>query len=248
MKIQVLSDLHIEFEEFEYPSTDADVVVLAGDIHLGIEGVQWAKHAIPKKPIIYVLGNHEYYKNAYPKLLGKLEEEVKGSNVHLLENRQVTLDGVVFLGCSLWTDFRLFGDPKVAGYEANHQMNDYQHIKKSPQYSKLRSIDTAGIHHISLKWMRQEFMKHKGNDLVIVTHHAPSVQSVPPQFAGNILSAAFASDLEEDIQNSEAKLWIHGHVHTPVDYRVGRTRVLCNPRGYPHEPNPTFNPTLVVEI
>ncbi len=78
MKIQILSDLHLEFENFNFYNTDADVVVLAGDVHLGMNGVLWAKKAIQNQPVIYVLGNHEYYRNAYPKLLDKIRKEAEG--------------------------------------------------------------------------------------------------------------------------------------------------------------------------
>lgn len=92
MKIQILSDLHIEFEDFNFSNTDADVVVLAGDIHLGIKGALWAKKVIQDQPVIYVLGNHEYYRNAYPKLLAKIRKETEGTNVQILENQKTKLN------------------------------------------------------------------------------------------------------------------------------------------------------------
>lgn len=101
MKIQVLSDLHIEFRPFDIPDTDADVVVLAGDIHLGIKGIIWAIKNISNKPVIYVLGNHEYYGQTYPKLIKKLKETSTGTNVQILENELIQIGGVNFLGCTL---------------------------------------------------------------------------------------------------------------------------------------------------
>lgn len=94
MKIQLLSDLHIEFGAFEYIDVGADVVVLAGDIHTKDRGVKWAIDTIKDKPVIYILGNHEFYGKAYPKLIGELKQLSKGTNVHVLENDVMSIDGV----------------------------------------------------------------------------------------------------------------------------------------------------------
>ena len=118
MKLHVLSDIHIEFESFDAPATDADAVVLAGDIDIGRNGLDWALRQFPDKPVIYVLGNHEYYGKAIPRFTEKLREFAAGTNVHILEQEALSLDGATFLGCTFWTDFELFGDPRIAGYEA----------------------------------------------------------------------------------------------------------------------------------
>lgn len=236
MKIQILSDLHIEFQPFYIPDVDADVVVLAGDIHLREKGVSWAIESIPNKPVIYVLGNHEYYGSAYPKLIDKLKDFASQTNVHILENDIFTFGDVTFLGCTLWTNFELFGDPRVAGYEATQKMTDYQKIRLSPQYSKLKSIDTARICKNSVNWLKSSLCNLSGK-IVIVTHHAPSKQSVPSKDREDILSAAYASNLDNLASESNAVLWIHGHIHNQLHYTIGSTRVICNPRGYPDEPN-----------
>jgi hypothetical protein len=101
----------------------------------------------------HVLGNHEYYGKAIPKHTKQMRELFEGSNVRVLENDRAVIDGVVFLGCTLWTDFRLFGDPRVAGFEATQKMTDYKKIRVSPTYRRLRSIDTAGEHYQSLQWL-----------------------------------------------------------------------------------------------
>ena len=166
MKIQVLSDLHIEFETFEFESNDADVVVLAGDIHIKDKGVAWALENIKDKPVIYVLGNHEFYGKAYPKHVDALKQQVQGSNIHVLENDIFTIDGVNFLGCTLWTDFALYGDPRLAGYHCQQVMTDFKKIRLSPKFSKLRSIDVATIHRRSLQWLQEALNKRRS----IVVH------------------------------------------------------------------------------
>ncbi len=247
MRLHVLSDIHVEFEGFNAPATDADVVILAGDIHVGRSGLDWALQQFPDKPVLYVLGNHEYYGQAIPRHTEKLRELASGTNVHVLEQESLTLDGVTFLGCTLWTDFELFGDPRIAGFEATRQMTDYKKIRVSPKYSRLRSIDTCAIHHRSRHWIDSQ-LQELNNDVVVVTHHAPSRRSLPESRHDDLLSAAYVSDLDDFVSQSRAKLWIHGHLHAPSDYTLGTTRVLCNPKGYPDEYNDRFSPDFVVEI
>lgn len=146
MKIQVLSDLHLEFADFIPEPTDAEVVILAGDTHKGAKGIAWAKQHFPNQIVLYVLGNHEYYGQAYPKLLSEIRTQAQNSNVQVLENDVFSFGDVTFLGCTLWTDFALFGNPKLAGVYAMQHMTDYKKIRVSPTFSKLRSIDTATIH------------------------------------------------------------------------------------------------------
>jgi predicted phosphodiesterase len=250
MKLHILSDLHVEFESFNPPETEADVVILAGDIHVGKRGVDWAKASFPDKHAIYVLGNHEYYGRAFPKHVSDLKELVEGSNIHILENSHLVVNEFAFLGCTLWTDFKLFGDPKIAGYQATQTMTDYRRIRISPQYRKIRSIDTAIIHDKSLRWLEEKVkeLKDTGRNIVIITHHAPSKRSLPEVHQDDTLSAAYASHLDRFVRESYAKLWIHGHVHTQQDYEIGNTRIICNPRGYPDEQNKDFIPDLVIEV
>ena len=248
MLLHVLSDLHLEFAPFVPPKQDVDVVVLAGDIDVGLKGVPWARKHFENSTVLYVLGNHEYYGHALPRHLGKLKELARTSNVRVLENESIVLGDVVFLGCTLWTDFKLFGDPKIAGYDATQKMTDYKRIRVSPSYRRLRSIDTAGIHYRSQAWLYQEFEQHRDTKLVVVTHHAPSKRSLPLRFGDDLLSAAYASHLDELVERSNARLWIHGHVHEGQDYMIGNTRVVCNPRGYPDDFNTAFAPNLIATV
>ncbi|KAI9133244.1 metallophosphoesterase [Acaryochloris sp. CCMEE 5410] len=250
MKAHILSDLHIEFEDFAPLPTDADVVILAGDIHVGKKSIEWIKTRFPDQPVIYVLGNHEYYGRAFPKHIHDLKQLVADTNIHLLENDRLVINEVTFLGCTLWTNFKLFGEPQIAGYEATQTMTDYRKIRVSPDYRKLRSVDTAIIHQKSLSWLSEEVKQLKAmqRKVVIVTHHAPSKRSIPHLYQEDMLSAAYASHLDPFVANSHAALWVHGHVHSEYDYAIGSTRVICNPRGYPDEPNERFIPDLVIEV
>ncbi|OUS23990.1 phosphoesterase [Gammaproteobacteria bacterium 45_16_T64] len=248
MKIHILSDLHIEFEDYTYPACDADVVVLAGDIHAKDKGVIWAAENIPNIPVIYVLGNHEYYGKAHPKFIGEIKSRAQGSNVHVLENDHAKIDGVNFIGCTLWTNFELFGDPRIAGYQCQQVMNDYKKIRKSPRYSKLRSLDVAIIHANSLRWLDKTLEALSGDTNVVVSHHAPSIYSAPVNKRTDITTSAYVSDLAELVSMREPNYWIHGHLHNSSEYDMGNCKVYCNPKGYPGEENPYYDPYKCIEI
>jgi Icc-related predicted phosphoesterase len=248
MKLLILSDLHIELDPFDIDLSDADVVVLAGDTHVGAKGVQWALENITDIPVIYVLGNHEYYRNTYPKLIRKLKDLTRGTNIHVLENDFVKIDQVTFFGCTLWTNFELFGDPVYAGMECQGRMTDYRLIKREPTYSKMRSKDTALIHMRSVLWLKNTYPEKKGGKNVIVTHHAPSPRSLPEGYERDIIHAAYASALDGLVAELSPELWIHGHIHESRDYGIGNTRILANPRGYPFRGNENFDAGLRVEL
>jgi len=158
------------------------------------------------------------------------------------------IDNVRFLGCSLWTDFKLFGDPRITGYECQQVMSDYKKIRLSPKYSKIRSIDVAAINQRSVNWLRTELKSNTSVKTVVVTHHAPSPLSIPEHLRSNTESAAYASNFEPLINLYNPILWIHGHIHCSNDYHINGTRVVCNPRGYPDEFNTEFRNDLVVKV
>lgn len=250
MKLHILSDLHIEFGQLELSETDADVVILAGDIHVGEKGFDWARENFKNQEVIYVLGNHEYYRGAIPKLTEKLRARSDGTNIHILENEALAIQDFRFLGCTLWSDFRLLNNLDIAVIVAQETMNDYRLIRVSPVYRKIKPSDTAIWHRKSRTWLKHELIKGKKEKkkTVVITHHAPSILSVPEQYKNDPLSASFASEMENFIEETEADLWVHGHIHTSSDYQIGSTRVLCNPRGYADEPNSHFDANLVIEI
>jgi predicted phosphohydrolase len=248
MKLHLLSDLHLEFAPFTPPKTDADVVILAGDIQPGVKALPWIENNFPNQPVVYVLGNHEYYGQALPSHISKLKELTHASNIHVLENDYLDLGEVVILGCTLWTDFYLFGNPRVAGFYATENMNDYRKIRVSPDYRRLRSLDTAGLHFRSRDWLSKQFETHRGRKIVVVTHHAPSARSLRVGKEDDILSAASASNMDDFVERSGVSLWFHGHMHVSADYFIGNTHILCNPRGYTNEPNLEFLPDYVIEV
>ncbi len=251
MRIRVLSDLHLEFQRWNPPPAPADVVVMAGDIHSGTEGIRWARRSFPDSEIVYVAGNHEFYGTAMQSTLAALRLESRKYGVHLLDADMTDIAGVRFLGATLWTDFELNGsderDIARSMSLAQTMMSDYQVIRSNDE-TPLSPRVTRDIHRVQRAWLANELNKPFSGGTVVVTHHLPHPSSVHEKYRGDALNPCFASDLSV-LVGPPATLWLHGHTHESMDYEVGGTRVVCNPRGYlPHEPNPNFNPELVVEI
>jgi predicted phosphodiesterase len=246
MRLQVLSDLHLEFGDFQPEHTDADVVILAGDIHIGRKGIKWAQKCFPDKPVIYVMGNHEFYGHSMAMLIKDVGMISEGTNICLLENQSVEIGGFTFLGCSLWTDFSLGNNPSAAMLAAGNNLTDYYRIKRGGRL--FQPEDSLKLHQESLQWLRIQLANNDSKKTVVITHHAPSEKSIPTKHIGSILNGAFASNLTEFTKQSQVPLWIHGHTHYSVDYRIGRTRVFSNQRGYPHEPDPGFKSGCLLEL
>lgn len=261
MKIQIASDLHLNPLESRFPGyrivepTDADVLVLAGDIHRATRAFDifedWPV------PVVYVHGNHELYDAEYSDMVEKMRAASVGSNVHYLEGDEYILNGVRFLGCCLWTDYLL--DParqRAAMTEAEQKLRDHSAIRT--EQGCFTTEDALRIHRQSRAWLAAQLDKHFDGPTVVVTHHGPHPKSVHPRYAGMLLNAAFVSDLTPLV--GKAALWIHGHVHDSFDYEVAGARVIANPRGYalnrsaaetPEQivwENQKFDARLVVEV
>lgn len=181
VKLLVLSDLHLESCAFE-PEPDAvtaaDVVVLAGDIHPGDEGIRWARQTFSDKPIVYVAGNHEFYGGDWDGTLEIMRKTAKELDVHFLENDTVTISGVRFLGCSLWTDFEFFGQYVIGKmmYYANTNFSDYNAITAASNQesgNRLTAQMTLQRHRDSRAWLEAELPKGEPAHTVVVTHHYP---------------------------------------------------------------------------
>lgn len=247
MKLHVLNDLHVEFGDFAPPATDADFVILAGDIGVGMEGLHWAMDRFPDRPVIYVPGNHEFYHHDIG-LIEALKDAASG-HLHVLNDDEIIIDGVRFLGCILWTDFALSGEAErlSAMLTARQLMSDYSLIRNHGR--EFTPEDAARLHAASRAWLACRLAEPFAGKTVVVTHHAPSTRSVPARYAGHPLAPAFASDLEHLMDGKRIALWVHGHVHDAYDYTIRGTRVVCNPRGYaPAKLTPDFRPDWVVAV
>ena len=255
MKIHQLSDLHLEFAPHRLQVVDADVIALAGDIGIGLEGIRWAASLLQetKADIIYICGNHEFYGHEIHQLHAEIKAFVASNSegrLHFLDDEQVVIDGVRFLGSTLWTDLKLFGDDlkDECMLEGNQSLNDFRLIDIGEW--TLTTLDSLHLHRKSVAWLESKLKKEKfDGKTVVITHHLPSKDSVATRYRKELLSACFASNL--DYLFGYSTLWMHGHTHDSFDYVSKGTRVVCNPRGY-HQygsnENENFNPKLVIEI
>jgi len=260
MKAWIISDLHLEFKQrFDIPVPDgAEVMICAGDIQVKgiVPTLEWLTATAARRvPVIVVAGNHELYGAAMvPSIQEARAFAERTPNVHFLENDTVELDGIAFIGGTLWTDYRLGDrDPEVVMFHAEHgtagiRMSDYKRIKYSKvPYRKFRPIHAYRKHMETREYISSELQARRRRKTVVVTHHAPSIRSIAWTDRADPLSPCYASDLEDMILKTEPAIWVHGHIHQRVDYHIGTTRVVANPRGYPGE-RTAFDPQFCVEI
>ena len=263
MRLWILSDLHLELTRgWDLPAADArpdfDVLVVAGDLITRMErGVEWLKARVDR-PVIYVAGNHEAYGQDVDRTIEKARIAAAGTNVHVLENDTVEIDGVVFIGATFWTDFNLFGDVDRAMVAAAEFMNDYKKIRVGGYVYRLRPSHTLRRHQQSREFIANELCKPKFGNRVVVTHMAPHPSAIRSAFDEEITSAAYASDCS-DLMSMGVDAWIHGHTHETYDrmVAVGRmvgARMVTNQKGYgpwaagETWENKDFDPNFVIEI
>jgi hypothetical protein len=276
MRIWIQSDLHADITHNGYvPPADveADLVVVAGDAMAPATlALPWLRKAYgPDLPIIYVMGNHDFYSDPrHPdtKTTWEWQREhaprvAADNGITLLDDAAAEIGGVRFIGSTLWTDFSARPPHvsfDVAVREATKGANDYRAIKVGPGRSRdrLRPRDTIDAHKISRIFIERTLTEPtECSETVVITHHAPSYRSLKSRgltFAD--LDWCYSSNMETLMHGPHAPtLFIHAHIHANRDYMVGNTRVIANPRGYPMFPrpnapreNPDFDPRLVVEV
>ena len=250
MKLLILSDLHLEFALLPRPEMGVDVVILAGDIGKKDQGIHWARATWPDTEIIYVAGNHEFYGGERNDVLLQLRTAAAETSVHFLDNDEVVIHGVRFLGCTLWTNFHLYGWERQSECMEYGQsaLNDFRLIKEGEGI--FTPADSVKQNQKSVKWLEHNLKNIPFHgETVVVAHHCPSCESVAARYQKDLLSAYLASRLESLLGFS--KLWIHGHTHDSFDYTEKGTRVICNPRGYVFngkQENFKFNPLLTFEL
>lgn len=238
MKLLVMSDLHFEFMrdhgdtflDIEWP--DHDVCVLAGDLSSSKHFASSMEKCCRKfDRIVYVSGNHEYYSSRYSvakKLI--LRQASIFKNLHILNNSECVLDGQRFVGGTMWYPREL--DPM-----SRFGMNDFVAIKGIESVYE----ENSGF---------RNYIFSVDPDDIVVTHHCPSRKSIPDQHENDPINAFFVDyAMENVIMQRQPKLWIHGHTHSHFDYKMGSTRVYCNPLGYPDEYDwPLFFASLIIEV
>lgn len=262
MKIKVLSDIHLEFGPMEFLPAGEDLLVLAGDIGVHTDGLKAAKQIARSYdiPVLVIAGNHEFYRNrthsdhTWEGTLEDLKREadhtdaIEKGAATFFENSTAVYRGVRFIGATLWTDMKLFGDNPLVPMQLMNTMNDYECIVNEFG-NRILPRDVLSRHFESRHYIEDRLHDSHDGPTVVVTHHAPSFLSIAEMYRHTMMSAGFASRMEDLILDTGPTLWCHGHTHFSFDYTLGSTRIICNPRGYVgHEMNPNFNPALVIEI
>ena len=252
MKLQILSDLHLETEAFEpCPAPGAEALVLAGDIDSRWEAL--ARFQGWPVPVIFVPGNHEFDFRELGQARSALRAHCAALGLHHLDDEQLVLRSaagrrVRFLGSTRWCDFEAFGSAQQA-----------RAIKAAGYFVKImqarlgdQPLDAAAVRELALAsrtWLATALAQAPTDwdDTVVITHYAPSLRSADPRYGEQLSTASFCNADDELIE--AASLWIHGHLHCRCDYRVGNTRVVANARGHGKKGEPDgFNPLRVVDV
>lgn len=242
MKLTLFSDIHLEFSPLDPPLTDADVLVLAGDIfvlyslkesHYRDRVESFLSKVSEHYPhVIAIAGNHEYYGSDINTADAKLRELYAGYGITFLQNQTIEIDGVTILGTTLWSDINPLFQLQIQSALADYGTITYDDDSLLPHH-------TQSLYMNSIDWIA-ETLSQSTDPHIVVTHHAPSYESVAPKYrvgSDSTLNSAFASNLNTMIEqySDRAQLWCHGHVHHSNDYMIGDARIISNPRGYPME-------------
>ena len=255
VNIQLLSDLHFESNPnfMPQPAPGADLLVLAGDIgsyqtnssltQLGIADFGLQRFAKWPCPVVYVPGNHEYDGQEFDEAHARLQEVCKRLGFTWLEREVALIQGIRFVGCTLWTDFDALsatsaatgavtiGQQLAARDKALRAANfalKRNHALQAGQPMLADAVRALGLQ--SQAWLRQALSTRYEGTTVVVTHFAPSLHSADPRYGITPGTAGFCNALDDLLP--QAQLWLHGHLHCPIDYTVGGCRVVANPLGY----------------
>jgi len=270
MKAWIISDIHTsvlsQFWTSPLQVPDADICICAGDISdFGSSSIDYLRRNIESQmSIVLVFGNHDVFNSSIDFAIEKARREIAGTRIHLLENQSIEIGGCRFVGATLWTDFAVSvgGDEHIPPEERRHkafglvpyQIADFHCIFRSdprcPGENGLVTVqEIVRRHKVSRTFIDHELAKPFVGPTVVVTHHAPLVDSFDPRFHGEITNAAFGSDLSDLIARRRPSVWVHGHIHKARDYMADRTRIICNPRGYQRERNISgFQPGFVIDL
>lgn len=248
-KLWVLSDLHLETiphpEAFKPTRPDFDLLVCPGDVWEGdcARGFRFLRRLAGDRGIVFVMGNHEYWNVVVSEEIEVARYMAKAEGITLLECQEATIEGVRFVGATLWTDYRLGGhaDPSaLTGEQVDVEHDGGSHL--------LTVGDARKLHAGSRRAIENMLAKPGAAPTVVVTHHAPHIECIPRGTRDTWSAGNCASDLSHLTDSGIASLWVHGHIHKSVDLvRPNGTRIVCNPAGAGFS-NDDFEDTLTIEV
>lgn len=254
--MRLISDVHLEFGNYDIVPMDGDeetILVLAGDITTGVKHKDFVTDACKQfKEVIYIHGNHEYYRNEYHSVIRKwrkIADEI--DNLHFLFDESIILDGIRFFGGTMWTDF--YNSDWFAMYNAKQNMGCFHAIKleEAKRYRKLQPADTVRFHNEYRRKLESELSQDFDGKTVVISHHMPTYDCVCDPYKTSPLNPAFHANMEDILGKYNIDYWFYGHTHTSQQFNLGDTVLVNNSRGYEGHEDPDelgFNPTLRFEI
>lgn len=252
IKLQLASDIHTEFHASDQgrkllqriakdTSEEVDVILIPGDLSTN-KGLRYAFSVLCDsfKHVVYTTGNHEYYGSSKQETHDLIQECCdKHSNLHWLERSTVEIEGQRFIGCTLWFP------PILSVLNNLNYTNDIKMIQPDRcEYDRLPH------------WILEEFYINKKylfenvrDTDIVLTHYIPCPEGIHPSWRNAGGNQFFMGDVSIVMDDKNPKAWVFGHTHSAMDFIKGNTRVVCNPCGYPHEPEyKKFNDSLVIEV
>lgn len=248
MKAQLFSDLHLDVTPMAPPiGGDADLCLIAGDLHEVDQGIAFIEEMLKARDVMYLLGNHEAYTTSLTKvraLFRQHAERLQGFT--FLDRSTVVYEDVRFIGATLWVDFDR--QNPLAMIQGQELIKDYQYISHDMENRLIVPADILLEHQRDLAYLEAELAKPWQGKTVVMTHMAPSHRSCTGKYTGAYSNFLYASDLERLFHLYPIDYWAHGHIHDPVDYRIGDTRVISNPRGNSARATSQFDPFFTFDI
>jgi predicted MPP superfamily phosphohydrolase len=251
LKIQHCSDLHLEFPENlmflkQHPiEAVGDVLILAGDIipFAVMDKFDWFFDDVSKrfKQVYWIPGNHEYYYSDINQRTGSFCEEIR-SNVFLLNNRVIEIEGARLIFSTLWSKLSEINQWNIA-----QRLSDFQVIKKGTD--RFYPVDYNNLYLENFSFLQGAFLdKKQVKNTIVVTHHVPTFLNYPEKYKGDILNEAFAVELYDFIEENTPDYWIFGHHHSNTpSFKIGNTRLLTNQLGYvKYGEHSHFSPSSVI--
>lgn len=257
--IAVASDLHLapfktdrRIRALNFPP-EVDVVILAGDIAVGMQSVNEAielAERYPASDVILIAGNHEFYNHDIDRQIeGYRESCADHDRVHFLENESVELFGLTFLGCTLWSDFSILGEPELAMNQAKRLINDFRYIETgagkliTPEYIAAKFQE-------SYQFLDETLSNCDSDKTVVITHFPPGLETRNPNFSLDPLTSYFQANVDYLLESYQPALWVYGHNHYSNDLKIGRTHLVSNQMGYASEEGriPPYDPLKLITL
>lgn len=245
MDIHLLSDIHLEAYDYVPVQTEADLIVLAGDIHSKERAFDWAHRHYPNDQVIYIAGNHEFHGGHLERTLDRLRAR-SDDHVRFMEQDELRIGNVRILAGTGWTDFQSTGNPSLVMQEAEQGKTDYRKIFTGDDARKLKPVDTVRRSRAFYDWLKGKLAEPFAGRTVVVSHHAPLI--VPSRYRQpSHMDAAYANNWIDLVE--QADLWLYAHTHQADDFTVGRCRLASNPVGYHGEgENTGYDPDKVITL